>query len=135
MQGSSSPCKEGYHSPRLFSTGRLYWLAWDCEGSARSLCSLASVFLGIDDSMLWNEGNSPRDRCNDWQTGLHVGDLYLTHSSSQAESKNQSLSRADSRSSLAVATSWPGHLVGASEDLPRDGNAPKSSRMRYSSWF
>ena len=60
MQGSSSPCKEGTHSPRLFPTG----------GSTGSLGIVRVLqealvarqrFLGIDDSMLWNEGNSPRD--------------------------------------------------------------------------
>ena len=58
MQGSSSHCKESAHSPRPFPTG----------GSIGSLGTVRVLqeallarqrFLGIDVSMLWNEGNSP----------------------------------------------------------------------------
>ena len=51
MQGSSSPCKEGNHSPRLFLTG-------NSTGSLEIVMVLQEAllarqrFLGIDDSML-----------------------------------------------------------------------------------
>ena len=60
MQRSSSPCKEGTHSPRLFSTGSSIGSLGIVRVLQKALLA-RQRFLGIDDSMLWNEGNSLRD--------------------------------------------------------------------------